>query len=202
MAGTAQGSTVYGRVAVSFHWIIAILIITNILIGLDFPDPLPGQKIAGKPLLGLHISIGLLVLVLSVARLGWRLLHRSPPHDPAMKRGEVLAAGATHLLFYIMMIGIPLTGWLIMSAHKMPKSKLDLFGVVPWPHFPIQFLSPTTLDGIHGLVTDMHGIMGTWLLPALLALHVGAVIKHHLIDHDPILWRMLPLRRYSQPSEH
>ena len=183
----------YGKVAALLHWTIAILIIVNVLIGWDFPDPLPGQRFSPKPLLPLHVSLGLLVMILSIVRLGWRLSHRAPPMPGSMPRWERRAAHLAHLAFYGLMIGMPFTGWLVLSAHKVHKNSLSVFSVIPWPHFPGFTILPEDLvHTLHDLAVDVHALLSLWLFPAMLALHIGAVVKHHLVDKDPVLLRMMP----------
>lgn len=182
----------YSRVAVALHWAIAALILTNLAIGLTFPSPLPGERFSPKPLLPLHVSIGILVLLLSLFRLGWRIMHHPPPYRDSMPRWEHVLAQAGHWLFYILIIGMPLTGWMTISAHKVQKTPLKVFSL-PWPHFPIFPSLPTgQVERLHDLLAKEHGLLAVWLLPALLAIHVGAVIKHHLFDQRPVLQRMLP----------
>jgi cytochrome b561 len=184
----------YGTVAALLHWVIAVLIVTNFVIGWTFPHHVaPGQRFSPKPLLPLHMSIGLLVMLLSIARLAWRL-HQAPPPLPAyMPAWERLLARCGHLAFYVLMIAMPFTGWLAISAHKVQKTELSLFNIIPWPHFPVfPLLAEGTVVRLHDLLVNVHRLLALWLLPAILALHVGAVLKHHLLDRDPILRRMLP----------
>ncbi|PZU10993.1 cytochrome b [Sphingomonas sp.] len=181
----------YDRVAITLHWLIAVLILVNIGIGLGFPDPLPGQRFSPKPLLPLHISIGISVLLLSLARLAWRLTHRPPPYRWPLPNREHLLARAGHWAFYGLMILMPLTGWMAISAHKVQKTPLRLFGL-HWPHFPVFPMLPAVLvDRLHDLLVIAHAFLTAWLMPALLALHVAAIAKHHLIDRKPLLGRML-----------
>lgn len=191
----------YSKVAAALHWAMAILIIANILIGLGFPDPLPGQKYSPKPLLPLHITIGMMLVILSFVRVGWRLTHQPPPHPPGMRKWEVTAASITHWAIYFMIVAMPLSGWLILSSHKRTTF---LRGVAkePWPRVPfLNRLSESVLHTWHENWVTVHVFLTEYLMVALLALHVGAVIKHHLIDRDPVLMRMIPWRRAATPEE-
>jgi cytochrome b561 len=181
----------YGNVAVLLHWLIALFIIANVIIGLDFPHPEPGNPFPTKPLLPLHISLGLSVLVLSVLRLLWRLAHKPPPHPPTMKRWEIRLAGLTHIVFYALILAMPLTGWAILSAWVIPRP-LSVFGI-PVPALPINGgLNEQQLTVLHDQIVVVHELLTLYVLEGLLLLHVGAVIKHHLFDKDPTLKRMLP----------
>lgn len=191
MVGAGVDGTRYGNVAVLLHWTIAILVLGNFAIGLGFPDHRPGEPFPPKPLLPLHISMGLSVLILSVVRILWRLAHRPPPHPPTMKGWEILLANAAHTAFYVLIVGMPLTGWLILSAHKNAKWQ-SLFGV-PWPPLPVAGdLPESTIKAMHDVFADVHSWLTVQLLIVMLMLHVGAVIKHHVFDKDPTLRRMLP----------
>src|SRR5215469_4189815 len=99
----AGGLTRYSHVAIALHWTIAVLIIVNLTIGLLHESLLPGT-------IPLHKSIGMLVLILSVIRLGWRFTHRPPPLPVTVKRWEKGLAHAVHWLLYALMILIPLSG--------------------------------------------------------------------------------------------
>jgi cytochrome b561 len=185
----------YGNVAVLLHWAIAILILANLAIGLGFPEHQPGEPFPPKPLLPLHISLGLSVLILSIARMFWRLTHRPPAHSLTMKRWEVWLANAAHTAFYVLIVGMPLTGWLILSAHRNAKWQ-SLFGI-PWPPLPVAGNLPeSTIHAMHDVFADVHSWLAVQTLLVMLALHVGAVIKHHVFDKDPMLRRMLP--RFSR----
>jgi cytochrome b561 len=184
----------YDRVAIALHWLIAALILTNLAIGLTFPAPLPGQPYSPKPLLPLHVSIGILVLLLSLARLGWRIAHQPPAYEHPLPRWQYRLARAAHRIFYVLIILMPLTGWMTISAHKVQKTPLRLFGL-PWPHFPgFPALSAETVGRLHDGLVVVHSLLTEWLLPVMLALHVGAIVKHHLVDRKPVLQRMLPTR--------
>src|SRR3546814_10324595 len=83
----------------------------------------------------LHKSVGITVLALSLIRLGWRLGHAWPPFPAAMPRWERVLARGTHILFYVLMIGVPLLGWAAASAGEAPP--VPLYGVVPAPNLPV-----------------------------------------------------------------
>lgn len=183
----------YTTVAIWLHWITAILIIANLAIGLDFADPLPGQRFAPKPLLSLHVSIGITVLLLSFARLAWRLRYRPPPHSANMPAWEKRSAAITHGLFYILMIGMPLSGWLIVSAHKTFPFKTMVWDAIPWPMIPLfGHMTAEQVEIWHSRFVTLHSVSSIYLLIAMLLLHLGAVAKHHIFDRDPVLRRMWP----------
>lgn len=181
----------YSSVAILLHWTIAALILTNLGLGW-WMQTLEGLAQFEK--YQLHKSIGILVLLLSVLRLVWRLTHRAPPYPDSMRSWEKLAASSVHWLLYAIMIGMPLTGWLLVSTSAFNLPTL-LFHTVPWPHLPVHDWPVEARMQINHLSEGAHKALafGT---AALVALHVGAALKHQLVARDKVLSRMLPrLRR-------
>ncbi|ETI62967.1 cytochrome B561 [Sphingobium sp. C100] len=167
----------YTSVARALHWIIAILIIANLALGIGH-EALP-KDWAVMPV---HKSIGLTVLALTLVRIGWRLTHPAPRLPAAMPSWEKGAAHATHFLFYAFMILMPLSGWIMTSAGTRPLNWFFLFDV---PKFAV-----TKGDAIVGLSGEGHEIMGfTWA--ALVVVHIGAALRHHIVLKDDVLRRML-----------
>src|SRR5476651_2276633 len=101
----------YDAVAIALHWLIAVLLLGNIALGLYFTNS-PAAEAGVSLLPPLHKSIGLTVLLLSVARLGWRLVHPAPPPLPPFP----LLAQAVHWVFYFLLIAVPLAGWALVSV--------------------------------------------------------------------------------------
>jgi cytochrome b561 len=179
----------YTGVAMALHWLMALLVIGNLVGGhlietfADSADP--AQKAIGSTIVQLHMSIGLTVLALTLARLGWRLAN-PPPALPAYMTGlERLAARAVHLAFYLLLFILPLSGWAMESTERSPQP-VPWFGLFSLPPLPL----PAALGGVFD---EAHGLLG-WAMVALVALHVGAALKHRIIDRDNLLVRMLPRR--------
>jgi len=180
----------YSVVSILLHWTIAVLIVTQIPLGWRMGDMEDG--LAKFELFQLHKSVGLTILLLSLARLAWRLTHPAPPLPAHMARWEKLFARATHVGFYLVMIGMPLVGWAIVSASPYNIPTL-LWDVVPWPHLPVlPDLAPDAKKAVAETLAAVHS-KTAWLAIGLLALHVAGALKHHLLDRDTVLWRMLPL---------
>ncbi len=178
----------YNRLAIILHWLIAILIISLIPVGL-FMDDAP--KVIKVTVYQMHKSFGLMVLFLSFARLGLRLLNPPPPLPDSMKTWEKAASHSVHGLFYILIIAMPLSGWMMVSSSpkSVPTQFLMLFN---WPH--IWFLASMAMEqkkAIVGSFHEAHELMGYGLI-ALLVLHVGAALKHQYIQKDNEMARMLP----------
>jgi cytochrome b561 len=178
----------YNAVAKLLHWTIALGILGMIALGWYMGD-LPRSDPMRFQLFQLHKSIGITILLLSLFRLTWRLTHKAPPLPSGMAALEVFAAKAVMILFYVLMIGIPLIGWGIVSSSPINLPTL-LFGVVPWPHLPILPTLENKKEIAHTL-GSIHGFLAYSVL-ALLALHVGGALKHHFISRDDVLTGMMP----------
>jgi len=182
----------YGMVAMLFHWVIAALLIANICLGLYFAD-LPSGPWKGE-LAQWHKSIGLTVLVLSLLRLAWRLTHAVPPLPAEMYWGLRAAARGSHYLFYFLIVAIPLTGWIMVSASAIGRPTV-YFHMFNWPH--IWFLADLPRQqkvGIHDMLETMHNVLA-WSAIVLIPLHVAAALYHQFIRRDEVLLSMLPYRR-------
>lgn len=172
--------TRYRTPAVLLHWLIAILIIAAL--GLAFYlDGLPLTP-AKLKLISYHKWVGVTVLILFLPRLLVRLTHPAPA-SPVMPYWQMLAASLTHGLLYILMLAIPVTGWLMSSAKGFPVVYL---GLIPLPDLVAK-------DAALGdALKQVHEALNLGLL-TLLGLHVAAALKHHAIDRDETLVRMLPI---------
>lgn len=167
----------YGLVAIILHWLMAILIISLLALGLYMTSlPIGLQKLK---LYGWHKEYGLLVLWLVILRLAWRLFNRTP--QLSLPWWEKIAARSVHWAFYVFMFAMPITGWLITSAAGLPVSFFGLF-VLP-------SIVPAS-DASRELFEVIHQWIGYGLIAAIV-LHSAAALKHHFINKDDILRRML-----------
>ncbi len=173
----------YGVVHWLIHWVTAGLVAWLFYLGLTMVDlPLSPAKFQDY---ALHKSLGLTVLMLVLLRLLWRWLTPAPPLPEAMRRHEAVLAKAVHHGIYVLILVIPLTGWLYSSASASPA---NYFGF-----FTVPDLMPVN-EAVAKLLRVVHDIAGKLLL-FLLALHVIGALKHHVIDRDDVLKRMLrPLK--------
>ncbi len=184
----------YNTVAVLLHWTIAVLIITNVGYAW-YANALHGlQKI---PPLQVHKSIGITVLLLSLARLGWRLANPPPPLSADLKPWERWLAHAVHLLFYVVMIGLPLTGWAMVSASATIKIyPITFFGFGHWPAIaPLSHLPHDQMKQAHETFETAHGLLAKLIVYLLFPLHVAGALKHQFLDKDNELARMIPFLR-------
>lgn len=175
-------NTHYSAVAKTLHWTMALLLIGLLALGFYMHDlPLSPEKLR---LYAWHKWAGVSAFLLALGRLGWRLGHPAPALPTSMPRlHQQLAQGAHHVL-YVLMFAIPLSGWLMSSAKGF---QTVWFGVLPLPDL-------IGKDKALGeWLAGVHGSLNLFFI-ALLAAHIGAALKHHFIDRDGLLIRMLPQR--------
>ncbi len=194
----ARSLSRYSTVAILLHWSIALLILANIGLAWTFKNT--PQGLTWFKLIQLHKSVGITVLMLSLLRLAWRLFNPPPPLPSTMKPWEILASRLVHWGFYVIMIGLPLTGWAMVSASTLNLPTM-LYGVAPWPHIGFIHALPPGARKVWSHWSETgHGLLG-WLAYVLIALHLGAVLKHTLFDRDAVLGRMAPfLARGAQTN--
>ena len=183
----------YNALAMSLHWLIAALLIGNILLAWYF-NTLNG--VAKIPPVQLHKSFGITILLLSLLRLGWRFAV-PPPRLPASVTGwQKRTSSVVYVLFYVVMIGMPLTGWALTSASKLIHVyPITLYGLIPWPAIgPLTSLPPDQMKGANHLFVTLHGL-GAKLAYGLIVLHVAAAIYHWLVLRDGVAARMVPFLR-------
>jgi len=170
----------YTPAAIALHWIVALLILANLALGLYTVDlPLSPAKLRN---FSYHKWIGVTVFMLAAARLLWRLGHAPPALPAAMPPWERRTAAFTHALLYFLFFAAPLTGWLFSSAAGFQTVYL---GVVPIP----DLLSKD--KALADALKLAHKSIN-YTLAAVIVLHAAAALKHHFIDKDDVLRRMLP----------
>lgn len=165
----------YPVVAIVMHWLIAALIIANILIA-EFTEDL--AKAERGEWMGLHFSLGMTVLLLSILRFFWRVTHKAPPYEQEIAKWELALGKAVHVIFYFLILALPITGWMMVSG----RGPVSYFGL-----FDIPALSVS--KGLGGFSHEAHEIMGTAMI-WLIVLHVAGALKHQFIDKMPFLARM------------
>lgn len=180
----------YTSLAIIAHWLIAVLMIGNLLLGL-LAEKLPEENI--RFAIDTHKSIGMTVLGLVLLRILWRLGHKPPPFSAGMAAWERVLAHAAHFGLYIFMLWMPMTGWLHDSAWEAaPKIPMRLFNLFEFPRVGLVMgLPDDQKEYLHGLFGAMHEI-GGYMLIALLLLHVGGALKHQFIDGEAEFRRMWP----------
>ena len=189
---TANGR--YDSGAMVLHWLIALAILALLALGWTMVL-LPQSEPLRPSLFALHKSLGLTVLALTLVRIGWRLSYRAPALPGAMPAWEKAASKLGHLMFYVLMLGLPLSGWALSSTSKRNIPTI-FFGLFEVPRLPV-LSTLADKEPAHMAAEAVHSLAG-WVLIALLVIHVGAAIRHHLVLRDSVLTRMLP--RFSLPS--
>lgn len=170
----------YSMGAIVFHWLIAVLVIVNWRIA-EGAEHLEGAAKAAA--IAPHKAIGITILVLSILRLAWRFTHKVPPLSESLANWEKMLAKAVHWIFYILLIGLPIGGWLAGSYASLP---IDYFGLFTIPTLPVE-QNYDTAKAIIG----QHKLGGTIVL-YLVVLHVLGALKHQFMDKVPSLSRMWP----------
>ncbi|UAL10324.1 YceI family protein [Caulobacter segnis] len=185
----AASRTRYTTVAIVIHWLIAAAIIFQIILGWRMGDGPKGPTTYA--LFQLHKSIGITILLLSLLRLAWRLFNKPPAALEGQPKWEQAASKLVHIGFYVIMIGLPLTGWILVSTSRVPIPTL-LFGAIPWPHIPgLPELAAAPKHVWHEIGEIGHGVL-VKLTYLLLVLHLGAVAKHQILDKDEVFGNMAP----------
>ncbi len=168
------------------HWLLAIGVIAMAIFGLvmKYGDFTLVEKVR---LYAVHKSVGLTILVLALLRLAIRLVDWRRPELPPMPRWQHWGSVFSHIALYVVLIGMPLSGWLFNSASGFPLQWFELFQV---PALAARD------SGLKELAGALH-FYGLILLVLVLILHAGAALKHHFIDRDGVLRSMLP--RFKRP---
>ena len=178
----------YHGISIGFHWLVAFLIIGMLVVGnymvsLEEADPLRFW------LTQWHKSFGIVTMILIVCRVIWRFTYRPPSLPGHMNTWEVRAAGTTHVLLYLLITLIPVSGWIMVSASPLELPTV-IFNSIHWPHLP-PFDSLPNKSDISSLFNEVHAVAG-WVLIALLIAHIGAALRHQFVLRDAIAKRMSP----------
>jgi cytochrome b561 len=197
---SAEAQQRYTAFAIVLHWAIAIAILLMIPLGWWMGDQIEEGVVTDGVFQAFqfHKSIGLTVLALSLVRLGWRLANPPPPLPPHMPAWEGIIAKATHWAFYFLMIALPLTGWLFVSAGWSVHEDEPLvvathwFGLIRVPElFGLPHAAESVRAGVADVSMNVHSKLA-WGVIVLAVLHVGAALKHHIFDRDDVLAHMVP----------
>jgi cytochrome b561 len=168
----------YSTPAIVLHWLVALLIFVAFPLGLYMADlPLSPEKLK---LFSYHKWIGVTVFILAGLRVVWRLTHTPPPLPASVAGWQRRASAVAHGLLYLLILVIPISGWLMSSAKGV---QTVWFGVLPLPDL-------IGKDKALGhLLEEVHETLNYTLL-ALVVLHVAGALQHHFIERQPFLQRM------------
>jgi cytochrome b561 len=170
----------WGAVAQLFHWLIVIFIIAQFTLATLFDDLPAGPK--KLTLLSRHKSIGITILILALLRVLWRSSNPTPALPGTLKTWERSLAKLTHVLLYVLLFAVPLSGWLMSSARGFPVSWFGLF--------QLPDLVPKN-KALYDLLVSTHGVLA-WSLGIVASVHLVGALKHHFVLKDDVLRRMLP----------
>jgi cytochrome b561 len=175
----------YSGAVIALHWATAVLILANLLLGLSMvPLPISPRKLQWYLW---HKSIGVTIFLLTSLRLAWRALRPHPEPVP-MPLWQRRAAAASHALLYVLQIAIPLSGWVYSSATGV---QVVYAGALPLPDLvPKDKALADALRLVHVALNS--------LLAAVVCVHVAAALKHHFVDRDEALVRILPGARVDR----
>ncbi len=175
-----NSSQTWGSLSIGLHWLTLILILGLALVGLNMDDlPNGPQKIQ---VYALHKSFGLTVLALTVIRLSWRLFSVTPDTVPNTPVWQEWIAKLVHAALYVLLFAMPISGWLYNSAAGFPLKYFGLFSLPKLSGYDPQ---------LKELARESHETI-FYIMAVLLLMHAGAALKHHYLDKDNTLTRMLP----------
>jgi cytochrome b561 len=205
---TMSRSTRYDSVSQILHWTTALLVVVLLVIGkaglVDADHPASAGFMW-------HCSLGVLVLALVAARLIWRLVSSPPELPSTMTRVGRASAKAMHAALYVLLVALPLSGWLAASSEG---SHINFFNVVTLPRWErsgpasagpaaaprAQPADEASGEGSEDLAEESHDLLSDALL-ILVSLHLLAALKHQFVDHDGLIRRMLPAARPKSAAE-
>ena len=177
----------YTILAIIFHWVMAFGLVVNVIIIFSYPS-WGDENI--RFAIDTHKSIGVTLLGFFVLRLLWRCINKPPVYPYEQPRLEKLTARLTHILLYVLMLLIPLSGWMHDSAWvAAPEIKMYWFGTFEWPRIAwIMSIEPDLKKYLHGLFGLIHEWLNYFLF-ALVFLHIVAALKHHFSRAQPVRGR-------------
>lgn len=181
----------YTRTAIVLHWLIAAAVLAQISLGwwmIDIPKSPPGVRAWW---FNVHKSIGLTIGLLVLARIGWRLAHRPPPLPATLPAWQRIAARTSHVMLYVCMIVMPLSGYLGSSFTKYP---IKYFGQT-LPHWGWD------APGLKELCSQVHFVTVV-IFMTLIVIHAAAALKHLLVNRDGVFQRMWPRRARETAAPH
>ena len=172
--------TRYSTGAIILHWAIAIAVIVNWRLAESAEN---ASRTAKAEIMADHMATGILILLLTVARLVWRLTHTQPSFPQDLRKWEAVLARIVHFVFYALLLGLPIMAWI---GNSMYPAAIDMFGLFSIPALPV-----AENRGLGHELLEVHGSMGSILI-YLVGLHILGALKHHFVDKNGELYRMLP----------
>lgn len=175
--------TRYSTGAIILHWAIAIAVIVTWRIAESTEH---ATRAESQAIMANHMALGVIIFALTIARLIWRLTHTQPPFPSDLARWEAVLARVVHFTFYVLLLGLPLMGWI---GNSMEDGPIDVFGLFVLPALPVAHDK-----GLGHEILEVHGTLGSVMI-YLIGLHILGALKHHFFDRNGELYRMLPFGR-------
>lgn len=169
----------YTKVAIWLHWLIGLAVIANICLAM-LTEGMPRD--VHRAAMGVHKALGITILALTLVRIVWRLLHKAPPLPAAVPAWQRPLSKIAHFLFYALLVLLPLSGWVWMSAADAP---IDFFGLFTVP----SLVAPD--KALADVMHERHELLGLTML-ALVVIHILAALKHQFVDRSGVTARMNP----------
>lgn len=191
--------TRYSTAAIVLHWLIAALLVWTVWMGWQAGDLKGAEKIAAVQL---HKPLGITIMLLTLLRIALRFVYPAPPMGEHLKPWEVKLAKTVYVLFYLVLLILPLTGWATVSASALIKQyPIDMFGLFNWPVLTPLYDLPAELRHIRNEQLEMvHGLVGKVIVYVLTPLHVLGALKHQFVDKDNELAKMIPFLARKEPA--
>jgi cytochrome b561 len=172
----------YSAIAKVLHWLIVALLVGQFIFALTMPHI--GRNTPVTTVISLHFTFGIIILVVAIVRLAWRATHAEPAPLDGVPPWQVQSAHVIHWLLYILLLVLPILGWINASWRGMP---IVMFGL------ELPKLIGTRAPG-WGWTGDVHNLLAYYVLLTLIGLHIAAGLYHYFIRRDGVLQRMLPGR--------
>ena len=171
----------YSIGAILFHWTIAIAVIVNWRWAVNAKDAATREEAIA--IFADHKALGILILALTLGRVIWRWTHPVPPLPGDIAQWEKVLARSLHVLFYVLLIALPIGGWL---ANSLTGRDIDMFGFFTIPPLPIG-----SNEDLGGAIFDAHALAGETFI-VLIGLHILGALKHTMLDGKGGIMRMMP----------
>jgi cytochrome b561 len=174
----------YSNIAVAFHWTTVALVLAQASLGFAFDnmDPSPARV----ELFTWHKTIGPIILLLTLARLAYRVANPPPPYSPDLPKWERIVGTWNHRIFYLLLILLPLAGLTAVSGQTTGATT-PLVGGIPFP------VIPGISKEVGEKAGDVHVAL-VFIFVALILVHAAAALKHQFVDRLPVAGRMPPFQ--------
>ena len=176
-----RGGGTYTGTAKALHWLVVALLIVQFTIAWTMPDITRNTPLT--TLISLHFSVGVLIFLVIIIRLAWRMTHPEPRPEEGVPPWQTISARIVHWLLYLLLLVLPVLGWVNASWRGMPVS---FFGLFVMPKIV------ATRGASWGWTGDVHTLLATYVLLPLVGLHVAAALYHRFVRRDRVMQRMLP----------